>query len=109
MASKMNESAGVDWGERNIEAFESLEQIGEGTYGHVYKAKDKHTGKLVILYSELPFGCYIMCVTSVRPMFVKFRKGEVEFSSMNSPPLPKNRTPTHIPTDSPANMDVLVA
>jgi serine/threonine protein kinase len=29
--------------------YEKLEKIGEGTYGKVYKARDKTTGKLVAL------------------------------------------------------------
>ena len=31
------------------EAYEKLEKIGEGTYGKVYKAKDRSTGRLVAL------------------------------------------------------------
>jgi len=41
---KMNAAAMCDWGERCVDVFEILCQIGEGTYGQVYKAKDKHTG-----------------------------------------------------------------
>ncbi|VDP35395.1 unnamed protein product, partial [Echinostoma caproni] len=33
------------WGERSVTAFEGLVQVGEGTYGHVYKARDKLTGE----------------------------------------------------------------
>lgn len=33
----------------NIDRYEKLEKIGEGTYGKVYKAKDKETGKLLAL------------------------------------------------------------
>jgi len=32
-----------------MEKFQKLEKIGEGTYGVVYKAKDKYTGELVAL------------------------------------------------------------
>ncbi|VEL18243.1 unnamed protein product, partial [Protopolystoma xenopodis] len=32
------------WGERSVTAFEPLVQVGEGAYGHVYKARDKITG-----------------------------------------------------------------
>ncbi|XP_041978797.1 cyclin-dependent kinase 12 isoform X2 [Aricia agestis] len=38
-----------DWGEKCVDGFEVLTQIGEGTYGQVYKAKDKNTGQLVAL------------------------------------------------------------
>ncbi|KAG8373372.1 hypothetical protein BUALT_Bualt11G0017400 [Buddleja alternifolia] len=37
------------WGSRSIECFEKLEQIGEGTYGQVYMARDKKTGEIVAL------------------------------------------------------------
>ncbi|RRT58100.1 hypothetical protein BHE74_00025201 [Ensete ventricosum] len=32
-----------------MEKYEKLEKVGEGTYGKVYKAKDKATGQLVAL------------------------------------------------------------
>lgn len=38
-----------DWGEKCVDGFQVLTQIGEGTYGQVYKAKDKNTGQLVAL------------------------------------------------------------
>lgn len=37
------------WGERCVDVFNIICQIGEGTYGQVYKAKDKDTGQLVAL------------------------------------------------------------
>ncbi|KAG8197377.1 hypothetical protein JTE90_013501 [Oedothorax gibbosus] len=37
------------WGERCVEVFDIVCQIGEGTYGQVYKARDKDTGQLVAL------------------------------------------------------------
>lgn len=39
-------TGGRDWGERCVEVFEVIAQIGEGTYGQVYKAKDKRAGKM---------------------------------------------------------------
>lgn len=37
------------WGERSVDVFEVIAQIGEGTYGQVYKAKDNDTQELVAL------------------------------------------------------------
>jgi len=37
------------WGTRNVDAFEKLEQIGEGTYGQVYKARSRDDGSIVAL------------------------------------------------------------
>ncbi|XP_028310424.1 cyclin-dependent kinase 12 isoform X2 [Gouania willdenowi] len=38
-----------DWGKRCVDKFDIIGIIGEGTYGQVYKAKDKVTGELVAL------------------------------------------------------------
>ncbi|XP_056262076.1 cyclin-dependent kinase 12 isoform X2 [Pseudoliparis swirei] len=38
-----------DWGKRCVDKFDIIGIIGEGTYGQVYKAKDKITGQLVAL------------------------------------------------------------
>lgn len=35
----------IDWGKRCVDKFEIIGITGEGTYGQVYKAKDKDTGK----------------------------------------------------------------
>jgi len=39
----------VHWGEQSVDMFEILNQIGEGTYGQVYKARDKISGTFVAL------------------------------------------------------------
>lgn len=38
-----------DWGERCVDLFKTIEIIGEGTYGLVYKARDTFTDELVAL------------------------------------------------------------
>ncbi|XP_074659535.1 uncharacterized protein LOC141912215 [Tubulanus polymorphus] len=39
----------ADWGERCVDMYEVITQIGEGTYGQVYKARDKDEDCLVAL------------------------------------------------------------
>ncbi|KAM4692323.1 cyclin-dependent kinase 12 isoform 2-T3 [Rhinophrynus dorsalis] len=39
----------TDWGKSCVDKFDIIGIIGEGTYGQVYKAKDKDTGELVAL------------------------------------------------------------
>nr|XP_023656085.1 cyclin-dependent kinase 13-like isoform X1 [Paramormyrops kingsleyae] len=41
--------AGIDWGKRCVDKFEILGITGEGTYGQVYKAKDRDTAEMVAL------------------------------------------------------------
>jgi cyclin-dependent kinase 12/13 len=45
----MNEFANCDWGERCVDVFHIVSQIGEGMYGQVYKAKDKQTGSVFLI------------------------------------------------------------
>lgn len=51
-AESRNEIKGVE-GVRSpalsMETFQKIEKIGEGTYGVVYKAKEKATGRMVAL------------------------------------------------------------
>lgn len=49
MLGPMSASGGKDWGERAVDVFDMIEQIGEGTYGQVYKARDQETNELVAL------------------------------------------------------------
>lgn len=37
------------WGSRSVDVYEKIEQIGEGTYGQVYMAKEIATGEVVAL------------------------------------------------------------
>jgi cyclin-dependent kinase 12/13 len=39
----------IQWGSRSVDIFEKIDQIGEGTYGQVYKARNKLTGEIVAL------------------------------------------------------------
>ncbi|KAK0144885.1 Cyclin-dependent kinase 13 [Merluccius polli] len=39
----------IDWGKRCVDKFEIIGIAGEGTYGQVYKAKDKDTAEMVAL------------------------------------------------------------
>lgn len=43
----------IDWGEQCVDMFEVINQIGEGTYGQVYKAKDKTSGTYYEICSDL--------------------------------------------------------
>uniref|UniRef100_A0A7S0Q0M8 Protein kinase domain-containing protein n=1 Tax=Coccolithus braarudii TaxID=221442 RepID=A0A7S0Q0M8_9EUKA len=45
----MAEAGPSNWGSRSVELFEKVEQVGEGTYGQVYKARNKETGDVVAL------------------------------------------------------------
>lgn len=44
----------IDWGKRCVDKFEIIGITGEGTYGQVYKAKDKDTGKIFNYPPDLP-------------------------------------------------------
>lgn len=41
-----------NWGERCVDVFDIVCQIGEGTYGQVYKAKDKDTGEPLLHFAR---------------------------------------------------------
>jgi serine/threonine protein kinase len=40
------------WDDRNVDMYEILTKIGEGTYGEVFKARDKQTGSLSLSLSS---------------------------------------------------------
>lgn len=46
---QLNLQEAPSWGSRSVNCFEKLEQIGEGTYGQVYMAKEIETGEIVAL------------------------------------------------------------
>ena len=56
-----------------MDQYEKLEKIGEGTYGKVYKAKEKNTGRLVALKKtrlevcSALLGRRCLCLACVRP------------------------------------------
>ncbi|VVC34564.1 Hypothetical protein CINCED_3A014986 [Cinara cedri] len=48
-SAKSAASSPIDWGEQCVDMYQVINQIGEGTYGQVYKAKDNATGTFVAL------------------------------------------------------------
>ncbi|PWA67853.1 serine/threonine-protein kinase Rad53 [Artemisia annua] len=48
-AGQLNTREAPTWGSRSVDCFEKLEQIGEGTYGQVYMAREIRTGEIVAL------------------------------------------------------------
>nr|DAD41133.1 TPA_asm: hypothetical protein HUJ06_015456 [Nelumbo nucifera] len=46
---QLNLDESSSWGSRSVDCFEKLEQIGEGTYGQVYMAREIKTGEIVAL------------------------------------------------------------
>lgn len=53
-------TGGKDWGERCVDMFKMIDQIGEGTYGQVYKAEDKRTSKYIANMRHLWFDSFFM-------------------------------------------------
>lgn len=37
----------------NVDRYEKMDKLGEGTYGVVYKAKDRQTGEVTISFSKI--------------------------------------------------------
>lgn len=69
----------IDWGKRCVDKFDIIGIIGEGTYGQVYKARDKDTGKFkkgkcnpTILNEQDGFGfCFILSkICDILPSYV---------------------------------------
>lgn len=51
----------IDWGKRCVDKFEIIGITGEGTYGQVYKAKDKDTGKM---FSNVCDNRIVVCLST---------------------------------------------
>ncbi|CAK9859869.1 unnamed protein product [Sphagnum jensenii] len=49
LPGQLNLDETLSWGSRSVDFFEKIEQIGEGTYGQVYMAREKATGEVVAL------------------------------------------------------------
>uniref|UniRef100_A0A2K6UDU8 Protein kinase domain-containing protein n=1 Tax=Saimiri boliviensis boliviensis TaxID=39432 RepID=A0A2K6UDU8_SAIBB len=43
----------IDWGKRCVDKFDIIGIIGEGTYGQVYKARDKDTGAFYLVFEYM--------------------------------------------------------
>lgn len=53
----------IDWGKRCVDKFEIIGITGEGTYGQVYKAKDKDTGeRFKTRHQQLKHGFTLKCL-----------------------------------------------
>ncbi|GAB4835324.1 Cyclin-dependent kinase C-2 [Ancistrocladus abbreviatus] len=46
---QLNLTESTPWGSRSVDCFQKLEQVGEGTYGQVYMARETQTGEIVAL------------------------------------------------------------
>ncbi|KAL5705253.1 [pyruvate dehydrogenase (acetyl-transferring)] kinase [Ranunculus cassubicifolius] len=49
ITGQLNLDEPPSWGSRSVDCFEKLEQIGEGTYGQVFMAREIKTGEIVAL------------------------------------------------------------
>lgn len=59
-----------DWGKRCVDKFDIIGIIGEGTYGQVYKAKDKDTGDWTFLSLQLLQGLGVFWADWMCSVFV---------------------------------------
>ncbi len=48
-SSPNDRASSIRWGSRSVRLFEKLKQVGQGTYGKVYKARNRETHELVAL------------------------------------------------------------
>ncbi|KAF3427010.1 hypothetical protein E2986_12203 [Frieseomelitta varia] len=79
-----NKSDNVESDVEVMDNFVKIEKIGEGTYGVVYKAKDKLTGKLVAL-KKIRLETYVDCNKNLK-FFTQCISlpGDVSFTSITT-------------------------
>ena len=62
-----------------MDQYEKLEKIGEGTYGKVYKAREKNTGKLVALKkTRLEVRLQYSCTSARRERYASLDSAAVD-------------------------------
>lgn len=60
-----------DWGKRCVDKFDIIGIIGEGTYGQVYKAKDKDTGDRIFFAMQFMQSLSVYNTELIDSIFIK--------------------------------------